>query len=874
MKAIEAIMKVLENCDVLLDGEVISKELLMRSFAEFLSTTTERDTHNVGYVLHTGSVCFDALALVYSAVTCLVYNDAKADDVISSLSVGDSVLYGHKHKSRYIFKGITTRSDNPGVNYVHLWKNDKDWRFVPQTLWGLVVPYYGSSKTMDGRGIRAKSNIRGKLYTEILGVSSSDIPSVLNASMVVVMSQERINYLVDKLSIRIGADEAKLTDFATVSYFTENEEHSVGGNAAKTEPIIKVTSKISVARRLLLSRNGNRHIGLIVFGNDIISKNLSELPELINRRSLQYVYLLMNLDYENALPLIHDAESPSVFFCSKDFLMNNSQPTIYHNAYTDELSQQVDAIINRDIKPHILNGYYSWEEYRDFKKSIFSLKNSDFLSDERGDFIITACSLMNIFLTSVFKITELEKCISDGIVDILSIEERFLRLKKSSSLMPVSLQEKAEFIISTLETAYLQMIDFSEKENYLRQVLMDNHDKKIALVVPKSYYATVMRECGFFGLMDAEKLLTITTANRFDNTIVYDRIIIVGNFTGKRFDVFRCMSSKRIETLLYTFESNLYKHRMRNARKAERELNSMNTAVSIEYDDNLEELYYSDGTNEEDVTEIAGMDSEVDDYMVHLNELATVRGLESYGSSQAANQTTEVIAFGTFDSGEKIFFTRMYKAYVFDDSDGTVKEVSVTDLNEGDSLVFTKNNDETRDIVDTILGRLVDEKKLDDDIIVCYHKSKRWKEALREYMIKNSIPAKEIASSMIKNGVYVQEVTIRGWLDEDSHTVGPRREDSIQQIALLVDDPEMFDNANVYHEACATIRRIRRDILSQIGKSIIDSLSGREPVPGTIMADIYERIGSIAQILRLERITSTERNVPINLINRPINIGG
>ena len=64
MKAIEAIMKVLENCDVLLDGEVISKELLMRSFAEFLSTTTERDTHNVGYVLHTGSVCFDALALV------------------------------------------------------------------------------------------------------------------------------------------------------------------------------------------------------------------------------------------------------------------------------------------------------------------------------------------------------------------------------------------------------------------------------------------------------------------------------------------------------------------------------------------------------------------------------------------------------------------------------------------------------------------------------------------------------------------------------------------------------------------------------------------------------------------------------------------
>lgn len=871
MKASEAITKIIENCELLLDGEVFSKELLMRSFAEFLSKTTEKAIHNVGYVLHTGSVCFDALALAYSAVTCLVYNDFKAEDVISSLNIGDSVVYGEKRKARYIFKGIITRIDNPGIKYIHLW-NGKEWTDVPQSRWRLVVPYYGTSKTMDGRGIRAKSNMRGKLYSEVLGAGSNEIPSVLNVSTVIVMTQDRINFLVDKLTIRFGGNEAKLTDLVTVSYYTENDEYPVGGNAAKTEPIIKVTSKASVARKLLLSRDGNRHIGLIVFGNDIISKNFSELPELINRRSIQYVYLLMNMDYENALSLIHNAETSNVFFCSKDFLLDNSLPTVQHNQYTDELSLQVDAIISRDVKPHLLDGYFTWDEFRNLKKAIFYLKNSDFVSDEKGEFIITACSLMNIFLTSVFKITELEKCISDGNVDIRSIEERFRCLYNASSLMPATLKEKAEAIISDLETAYLYLMDISEKEDYLRQVLVENHDKKIAVVVPKLYYATVMRECGFFSLMDAENNLTVTTANRFDNTIVYDRIIIVGNFTGKRFDAFRCMASQKIETLLYTFESNLFKHRMRNARKTEMELNSMNTTISIEYDD-PQELYYDDA-DEEDVTEIAEMDSEIDNYMVHLNELATLHGLESYGSSQGSNPTTEVIAFGVFDNGEKIFFTRMYKAYVFDDSDGTVKEVSVPELNEGDSLVFTKNNDATRDIVDTILGRLVDERKVGDDIIESYHKSKRWKEALREYMIENDIPAKEIASSMIENGVYVQEVTIRGWLDEDSHTVGPRREDSIQQIALLVDDSEMFDNAKVYYDACATIRRIRRDILSQIGKSIIDSLSGREPIPGTITAEIHERIGSIVQILRLESITSTERSVPVNLINRPISIGG
>ena len=848
MNAVEALTKIIDKCELLLDGEVFSKELLMRTFAEFLSTTTERESHNVGFVMHTGSICFDALALVYSAVTCLVYNDAHADDVIYSLNIGDGVLYGEKKKARYIFKGFTSFPSDPGVDYIQLWKSDSTSTYIPKSRWRYVVPYYGNSKSMDGRGIRTKSNDRSKLYSEVLGYDPGEIPSVLNVSAVVLMSRDKINNLVDKLKIRFGENTVKLTDLVTISYFTENDEYPLGGNVAKTEPIIKVTSKVSVARSLILSRNGNKHIGLIVFGNEIISRNISELPELINRKSIQYVYLLMNMDYDNALFLIRNTEQPNVFLCSKDFLLSNSLPAVNHNVYTDELSLQVDTIIDRNIEPHILTGYFTWAEYKDFKKAILFIKNSDFVSDEKEDFIVTAYSLMNIFLTAVFKITELENCIKDKALDILPIDERFEHLRNAASRMPIILREKAESIISALEIAYLYLTEASEKEDYLRQILTENHNK-----------------------MDEEPFLTVTTANRFDNSIVYDRIIIVGNFTGKRFDVFRCMASQRIETLLYEFESNIYKYRMRSAKKAEAELNALNTTITVEYDDS-EDLYYSDGVNEDDVEEIAAIDRDVDEYLTHLNEVATFRSLESYGASFGANQTSEVVAFGTFDSGEKIFFTKLYKAYVFDDGDGTVKEVGVRDLNEGDSLVFTRNNSETRDIVDTILGKLVEEHKVGDDIIECYRKSKRWKEALREYMLNNNIPEKEIATTMIANGVHVQEVTIRGWLDEDSHTVGPRREDSIQQIALLIEDTDMFEKANIYYEACATIRRIRRDILSQIGRAIIDRLIGREPTAGTIMADIYERTGSIAQILRLESISNIERSVPMNLTNRPINM--
>ena len=139
-------------------------------------------------------------------------------------------------------------------------------------------------------------------------------------------------------------------------------------------------------------------------------------------------------------------------------------------------------------------------------------------------------------------------------------------------------------------------------------------------------------------------------------------------------------------------------------------------------------------------------------------------------------------------------------------------------------------------------------------------------------MRENNIPPKDIAKEMIKNGVSVQEITIRGWLDEDSHTVGPRKQDSIEQIALLVEDEEMLENANLYFEACGTIRRIRREILGWIGEAIIDKLSGRTPIPGTVNADIYDRIDSVAQILRLETISFVNRSIPMNLTNRPLSL--
>ena len=97
-----AMRNVLNKCEISVDGNIFSKEVLIQAYADFLSQTMEKRKHNVGVVLHSGSLCFDALIMTYAAITNLMFNQTSTGDMLESLSVGDIVLYGSKKKQRYI----------------------------------------------------------------------------------------------------------------------------------------------------------------------------------------------------------------------------------------------------------------------------------------------------------------------------------------------------------------------------------------------------------------------------------------------------------------------------------------------------------------------------------------------------------------------------------------------------------------------------------------------------------------------------------------------------------------------------------------------------------------------------------------------------
>ncbi len=858
----KAMSRIFEKCEVCIDGCVISKELLIRTFSDFISSTAEEKQHNIGFVLHTGSICFDATLLAYAAVSNILYNETNAADFVRSLRTDDVVLRYYKNgkNERKIFRGIVPSPYDAKIECVLL-QNDKGGReYLPEPSWNKIGPYYGESKSMDGRGLRKENKNRSEFFRSVLEMQ--DIPRSIDTSTVIVMPRDKANHLIGSLSFRFKNTEVKFTDLVPISYFTESDrEYQYGTNPAKIEPVLKITGKISVARKLLLRRGGNNHIGLIVLGEDSYRRGESELPELLNRKSVQYVYLCMHIDSEISVNLIENYADARLFACTKDFLLSNSLPPAEDNPYTRQMDQQIEAITEKEVTANIIPGFMNWNDYKNFKKKLYAIRSSEYDSDDKDSFIMQSYSLMNLFMTAVFSIGFLEDLIDTGVIgNVEKPELRLQNLKQIADRFPSFLRESSATVINALKDAYLKLYDGTPKETAFLETVKNSRGNKTAVIVPKAYYEVVidafMKKHG----ANLQTKISAMTVNRFDNSKLYDAIIAVGDISGKRFDAFRCRSSREINILLYDCEQYRYKKQVRDAKAAEQLMNRRSAVpIDVEY---IEEPI---GIDESELQEVSLIDNNISDY-VNTAPLKAVRS--PYGGSEGTTMA-QIAATAIFDTDEFAFFSKNYKAYVLDEATDSVNEVPASELSEGDVIVFTRSNSKTRDIVEELLDDMIKNGLVSQEV---YNRSREWKTTLVNYMERTGSSAKQIANQMIANGVGVQEVTIRSWLDEESHTVRPKKLDSIRQIALISENDELFVNAESCYEAGGQIYQIRRQILNAVGQAILGEITGKHGSSDSITEAVADKIQDAAVTLRIESITFSDDEVPVNMVNRPLMI--
>ena len=449
-----------------------------------------------------------------------------------------------------------------------------------------------------------------------------------------------------------------------------------------------------------------------------------------------------------------------------------------------------------------------------------------------------------------------------GIIDVSTPREKIKEMEVLLTEFPNDLREKATLIVHILEKVLEREENITAKYEWLRKYLYSHVGEKTAIVVPKAYYITMLKGSGLFSDYFFRKK-DFTTPNRFDNSQMYECVIVLGDYEGKAFNTFTCNAASTIISVLYESEKVGYYFKNKSLHNRINQLQKKSTLIV---------------TMQEQGEAITSEEKETEDFEKEMEEYIFNADITSVNSEYRSNTgcegmvNTAIAVVTAFDDDTKAYLSKHYKAYVLDETIGVVKEVEVQEICEGDSIVFTKNNDDTKDIVTSILTKLFQDGWLDDSSKKNYLKANLWKNSLVDFMHAQRFTARKVAELLLKDGATVHEQTVLNWLDEDSHTVGPRNVDSIRHIGNITGVDELKDNPEEIFEACREIRSIRRKILDQVGTAVVNKLSGRITKEGSGMNFIFEKIDTLAEIKRVERIAQVEMVVPAGMANRPIPI--
>lgn len=859
---IQGIVERIKNIDIFLDNQLISKEAIIKKYVDFFTLESLEKNHLFSITLHPGSVLFHVLNFFFAALIAIIWDNASIDLIISLLRVDDMVIY---REQKYRWGGLYWDS---GKQYMKLvldgsGKNGPVKYSVPyEDNKHLVKPYYGDSRKTGGTGI-IKSKIANKRIDFISYLLNKDITEIApetSVSTIIVTDRNFFEQIVKRTRIVFEGENANFLDVVTASYYSESgTEYVIGSNPTKAEPILKITDNISIARKLALDKYANKTSGLMIVNKNCGENALSELNDLIERKISNFYHISLPIDADDVERVVEFKKDSSIFACTQLYLssLNISEPPKYgHLIY---LHRKMACIMNNSISETIIDYPCSWEELSEARDKLFRIKESD--SRDKRIFFIVAFSLLKLLLTAVFPIRLMEDLLKTGQLNnkVQLPSKQLQKLREIAGLFGEHDSEYA-FIVNLLERLYQFCYNSTPKLSVLMKVVQDAGKRRVAIVVPKAFYSDILKQ---FPIFCADNI-TFSNANIFDNLLLFDVIISVGDFSGKSFNPLKCKAAPVINVLLYKCETYLYDLKKRRAEIFE---DFLNKKMGFETDN-------CPRVSEEESKLIS------QDYSLEklLTEITIVNVLENKRSNTGVGQSSdgdslvsEVCAIGNFRGGEIIFFSKYYKALVYKPSEGEVNEVDADKLVPGDSIVFLKRDGYTQDMVDYLFDKLKENGKISEEVLNACKKAEYWKKALRNFMRVYEFTPYNMMLRLRRFGIVREEATIRQWLAKESKIVCPQGELTLKKIGEAIFDEDLSNNSNDYHQACRKVRKQRKKILELIGKAITERLKGNYP-SDDILKVVFDNMENLSEILELEEIEILEKPhfVSTKNVNKPI----
>lgn len=846
------------SCKIYLDGECISEEPIIKAYIEFLADNNIEKQHILKIGMHNSSECFDAVSIVVALLKCLSFNFHDNERTLEDLKIGRIVMY---KGVRYIWQGV---HEEYGQKRIFLLQNavGKNGETRTSLLYEkakkLISPYYGSSKTTDGRGIRRKKFDRNTFYSMFYDLPIDSIPNESEVSLIVVADRNRFMNLCKRISVSSRNIEAiPFLELAPMAYYTDSGiEIPLNSNPNKIEPVIKVTVKVSTARELVMNRDNNKPVGFLVYD---MESNLgsTELESLLRRRKLEFSYGVGTLNIAFAEYVLSNLEQAEVFACTKEFL-ENFKIDNFDSRLIRALNFKNTNILNRQVERSVFNGLMAMSEYTDFLSCIRDIKDSSWPEEDKNSFVRTAYGLLQFFTSCTISLKEYRKAkkgnwgsfdpmVSIGKLEVIA-RDAYSMIKQSS------------YIIGLLRTCCNRLEETSIK-NWI-PIITEYKFNNTAVITKKESMAQVLREI-YQKIYPRTDFVSCTKFNKYK---YYSCVVVVGDIYHKNLDPLDINNTEKLCFLLYEWEAKRFAYRQ----KREKALYArLNTKIGLKVQRAL--------LNENTILapdEILTANEDIERYLNSINIVDINRYIDVQGRNIGSTRPAAVKAYGLFDNGSKILFSPYFNALVYDQEKHKVTEKSIDKLEIGDQLIFSSNDSYTRNLVDILFEKLLADGKLPKGTKESLEWSKYWKKALLRYKDNNQLKYKELSTRFKAEGAPINEVTVRSWLVPDSHTVGPRKEETLLTLGKVIKDVYLINNTAKVFQACRHVRSVRIKILDLIGKAlaesfVMDSSNGDQLVSYIAQYGTENNLSKCLTLIDIQ-VLPEEKYVNPNVVNHPL----
>ena len=258
MSRLNKLRKLLQDYDICYKDYAVNGEEIIDQYLWFLYRSYNKEKHNVSIAMNNGDIFFDIASMVFAAIASLLMSNDYEEIGIHQLNKGALVYIegeeGKKGKELYQFKGIEKLQigDLPPTDYAILEKSAKDKyiRKIPKQQWTKIKSYLknGENAFTSGGHIKSKTEKRITNIADLTGASFSQAADMLSNSVVIVSNKQLANDVLNNVSIKDKRtkEEYPLLELVTASYYSENDETRYRGNVEKSDPVLKITSKLSV----------------------------------------------------------------------------------------------------------------------------------------------------------------------------------------------------------------------------------------------------------------------------------------------------------------------------------------------------------------------------------------------------------------------------------------------------------------------------------------------------------------------------------------------------------------------------------------------------------------------------------------------------